>query len=149
MSDYVKFWRGTLEEYNAINPKDENCIYFVIGKEPGNLYLGDVPINETGDIYEIIIESSNGDYFLNGQINTDLIATVLKNNVDITSELVNPIYNWKRKSSYDYTENDLIWNDNHMNLKNVISISKDDIENKKTIFDCEVVINGNSYYSQK
>lgn len=30
-SDNVNFWKGTLEEYNKIGNKDNDCIYFVVG----------------------------------------------------------------------------------------------------------------------
>lgn len=32
MGNYVKFWKGTAEEYEKIPVKDKNCIYFVINK---------------------------------------------------------------------------------------------------------------------
>lgn len=32
MSNLVKFWRGTQEEYDKIPVKDKDCIYIVIAK---------------------------------------------------------------------------------------------------------------------
>lgn len=35
-SNNVNFWKGTLEEYNKITEKDDDCIYFVVGDDYEN-----------------------------------------------------------------------------------------------------------------
>ncbi|MEG1008470.1 MAG: hypothetical protein RSE41_05105 [Clostridia bacterium] len=150
MSDIVKFWKGTPEEYDNIQEKNPNCIYFVIGNQPNNLYLGNDLFNKEVDNYVIEIESTNGNVFVNNKIDTDLIAYVYKNGIDITSEINKNSFNWKRKSNIIYTEDDIIWNENHKNQSNIISITNVDVENKKTVFNCEVVLSdGEVHTSEK
>ena len=55
---YVKFLRGTPTAYAALNPKDNNTLYFIVseGASVGKLYLGDILVagNVTPDGTNII-----------------------------------------------------------------------------------------------
>ena len=87
--------------------------------------------------YNVLISSSKGNSFINGNIDTVLTATVYKGQIDITSELQNENFVWTRVS--DDSESDDIWNYEHRNVGNKVNITNLDLDNK-AVFNCSIEI---------
>lgn len=87
--------------------------------------------------YNVLISSSKGNSFINGNIDTVLTATVYKGQIDITSELQNENFVWTRVS--DDSESDGIWNYEHRNVGNKVNITNLDLDNK-AVFNCSIEI---------
>lgn len=100
----------------------------------------DTPIDDlinNSVAYNVLITSSNGNSFINGQINTILTATVYKGQTDITKQLQNNNFIWTRVS--DDSESDDIWNYEHQNIGNQVTITNYDFDNK-AVFNCSIEI---------
>lgn len=100
----------------------------------------DTPIDDlinNNVAYNVLISSSNGNSFINGNINTVLTATVYKGQIDITDQLQNNNFVWTRVS--DDTESDNIWNYEHQNIGNQVTITNYDFDNK-AVFNCSIQI---------
>lgn len=78
------------------------------------------------------IESTNGDQFRRGQVETTMIAHCFRNGIEITSELSPTQFNWRR-SSQDPV-GDYAWNQAHRGLGASILITVADIAVRATIF---------------
>lgn len=110
--------------------------------EQGNVYLnvssltikGNDVLTSKDSVYVIDVLSTNGTVFINNQIQTTLYVVVYRDGVDVTSELDNTLFCWKRFSSN--LEEDIIWNNTNGKHKKEINITKQDII-KKAIFECE------------
>lgn len=89
------------------------------------------------DAYSVVIHSSNGSSFINGDIGTTLRAKVYKGGFDITNTLGDNLFYWYRIS--DNPEGDAVWNELHQGMKEV-TIGDDDVYRRAT-FECEVNIN--------
>jgi len=112
-------------KYNAIHNGDIYSAIFTIYKQ----YDGE-------SSYSIYIDSNNGLVFRNGIIQTTLFALVLKGGVDITDQIPDKNFNWKRISADSLA--DELWNsENHIGRE--LTITGEDVL-YKAVFDCEVII---------
>ena len=73
--------------------------------------------------YDVLIESSNGNVFKNGDIETTLTAIVRKGNEDITDQFTDTQFSWTRVSKDP--EGDVAWNEAHKHTKTVAITNKD------------------------
>ena len=76
LPNYVKFQRGSLAEYNALNRKDDNTLYFIYDandQSKGSLYLGDrlisaniggSGVSSLAELSDVIVANSNTGDFL-------------------------------------------------------------------------------------
>lgn len=76
LPNYVKFQRGSLVEYNALNRKDDNTLYFIYDandQSKGSLYLGDrlisaniggSGVSSLAELSDVIVANSNTGDFL-------------------------------------------------------------------------------------
>lgn len=87
--------------------------------------------------YTVVVNSSFGTQFSNGNINTTLQALVYEGGTDITSTIDASYFKWTRKSS-DSTS-DIIWN-NHLYTGTTLNITIADVD-KTATFTCTVTIN--------
>lgn len=85
--------------------------------------------------YSLIIESSNGNIFKNGEIETTLTAVVKRGQEIVTSEIPSANFVWTRTSE-DSTA-DAIWNEEHKGVGSQILITKEDVDSKAT-FKCSI-----------
>ena len=73
--------------------------------------------------YDVLIESSNGNVFKNGDIETTLTAIVRKGNEDITDQFTDTQFSWTRVSKDP--EGDAAWNEAHKHTKTIAITNKD------------------------
>ena len=95
-------------------------------------------IDEINDqkMYRLIITSSNGNIFKNGNINTTLTATVFSWDENITDTLDDNQFIWTRVS--DDAESDKEWNDSHYGGTKSIEVTSDDVKVRATFF-CDLI----------
>lgn len=87
-------------------------------------------------MYRLVISSSNGNIFKNGNIETTLTATVFSWDENITDTLDDNQFIWTRVS--DDTEADAEWNSAHYGGSKSIDITKDDVNIRATFF-CDLI----------
>ena len=87
-------------------------------------------------MYRLVISSSNGNIFKNGNIQTTLYATVFSWDENITDTLDDNQFIWTRVS--DDTEADAAWNADHFGGTKSIEITSDDVEVRATFF-CDLI----------
>jgi len=92
-------------------------------------------INEQ-KMYRLVISSSNGNIFKNGNIQTTLIATVFSWDENITDTLDDNQFIWTRVS--DDAEADKLWNDAHYGGTKSIEITGEDVDVRATFF-CDLI----------
>lgn len=92
---------------------------------------------ESQTLYKVELVSSNGSQFINGDINTVLLAQAYRGLKDITSTLPNTAFVWKKKDYLGVDDN--AWNLAHEGVGNAIEITSSDM-NGKAIFTCELHI---------
>ena len=92
-------------------------------------------INEQ-KMYRLVITSSNGNIFKNGNINTTLTATVFSWDDNITDTLDSNQFIWTRAS--DDAEADKEWNAAHFGGAKSIEITSDDVNVRATFF-CDLI----------
>ena len=92
-------------------------------------------INEQ-KMYRLVISSSNGNIFKNGNIETTLTATVFSWDENITDTLDPNQFVWTRVS--DDAEADKEWNDSHYGGSKSIEITKEDVNIRATFF-CDLI----------
>ena len=92
-------------------------------------------INEQ-KMYRLVITSSNGNIFKNGNINTTLTATVFSWDDNITDTLDSNQFIWTRVS--DDAEADKVWNAAHFGGAKSIEITSDDVNVRATFF-CDLI----------
>ena len=92
-------------------------------------------INEQ-KMYRLVITSSNGNIFKNGNINTTLTATVFSWDDNITDTLDSNQFIWTRVS--DDAEADKEWNSAHFGGTKSIEITSDDVNVRATFF-CDLI----------
>ena len=92
-------------------------------------------INEQ-KMYRLVITSSNGNIFKNGNINTTLTATVFSWDDNITDALDSNQFIWTRVS--DDAEADKEWNAAHFGGAKSIEITSDDVNVRATFF-CDLI----------
>lgn len=87
-------------------------------------------------MYRLVIYSTNGNIFRNGQIETELYAVVYSWDDEITDTLDENQFIWTRKSN-DH-EADIIWNQEHFGGAKRIVITADDVYARATFF-CDLI----------
>lgn len=73
--------------------------------------------------YDVLIDSSNGLAFKNGDIKTTLSAIVRKGNEDITDQFTDTQFSWTRVSKDP--DGDIVWNNAHKHTKSVVITDAD------------------------
>lgn len=106
---------------------------FEPGYSPGEL-LQEI---EKRTPYRVEIISTNGMFFKQGIVSTTLKAQVYKGSTDVTSQLQNNQFLWRRVDK-DGNE-DLAWNQTHAGLKEV-PITRQDLKQRAT-FLCQIISN--------
>ena len=91
---------------------------------------------EEQKMYRLVISSSNGNIFKNGNISTMLTATVFSWDKDVTDELDDNQFIWTRVSSD--TEADKVWNSAHFGGTKSITITNDDVKARATFY-CDLI----------
>lgn len=91
---------------------------------------------EEKKMYRLVISSSNGNIFKNGNIQTTLYATVFSWDENITDTLDDNQFIWTRVS--DDAEADAAWNADHFGGSKSIEITSDDVEVRATFF-CDLI----------
>ena len=91
---------------------------------------------EEQKMYRLVISSSNGNIFKNGNIQTTLYATVFSWDENITDQLDNNQFIWTRVSND--AEADATWNADHAGGTKSIEITSDDVEVRATFF-CDLI----------
>lgn len=92
-------------------------------------------INEK-KMYRLVISSSNGNIFKNGNIHTTLTATVFSWDENITDELDENQFIWTRVSAD--TEADERWNEEHFGGSKSVEITSEDVDVRATFF-CDLI----------
>lgn len=98
--------------------------------------IGRIDEIESQKMLRLVINSSNGNIFKNGQISTVLSAQVFSWDEDITDTLDDNQFIWTRVS--DDAEADNIWNINHYGGTKTINITNDDVKVRAT-FCCDLI----------
>ena len=91
---------------------------------------------EEQKMYRLVISSSNGNIFKNGNISTVLTATVFSWDKDVTDELDDNQFIWTRVSSD--SEADKVWNSAHFGGTKSITITNDDVKARATFY-CDLI----------
>ena len=91
---------------------------------------------EEQKMYRLVISSSNGNIFKNGNISTMLTATVFSWDKDVTDELDDNQFIWTRVSSD--SEADKAWNSAHFGGTKSITITNDDVKARATFY-CDLI----------
>ena len=95
-----------------------------------------IGVIEEQKMYRLVISSSNGNIFKNGNIQTTLYATVFSWDENITDTLDDNQFIWTRVS--EDTEADAAWNADHFGGSKSIEITSDDVEVRATFF-CDLI----------
>lgn len=91
---------------------------------------------EQQKMYRLVISSSNGNIFKNGNITTTLYATVFSWDENITDTLDDNQFIWTRVS--EDAEADAIWNADHFGGSKSIEITSEDVHVRATFF-CDLI----------
>lgn len=91
---------------------------------------------EEQKMYRLVISSSNGNIFKNGNIQTTLYATVFSWDENITDTLDDNQFIWTRVS--DDPDADAVWNADHFGGAKSIKITSDDVAVRATFF-CDLI----------
>ena len=91
---------------------------------------------EDQKMLRLVITSSNGNIFKNGQIATILTATVFSWDENITDTLDPNQFIWTRVS--DDEADDFIWNQQHFGGTKQVEITSDDVKVRATFF-CDLI----------
>lgn len=132
-------WRNTWLNYfvsiaevkasvaSTLNTNKVDTSTYTTDQQKVNTKIDNVATSVT---YSCYIVSSNGNVFKDGQISTTLTATVMQGPQDITSTITPSQYIWKRTSADSV--GDETWNQNHVNVGNIITVTKDDVNVRAT-----------------
>lgn len=91
---------------------------------------------EDQKMYRLVIFSSNGNIFKNGNIRTTLFAVVYSWDKNVTDTLDPNQFIWTRVS--DDAEGDALWNDAHFGGTKSVEITTDDVKIRATFF-CDLI----------
>lgn len=114
--------RQSEEGINKTNKTLENFVNSTL--EQFETVREEIEANATYDVY---IESSNGNVFKNGDIESVLTAKVRQGNEDITDQFTDTQFSWTRVSKD--SEGDIAWNNAHKHTKTV-KITNEDVFSK-------------------
>lgn len=107
------------------------------------LYSGSHTVFKQSDgasAYSVCVESDNGTIFRGGVLSTVLRARVYRGGVEITDEIPQANFQWRRISRDE--QQDTVWNSADHRGR-TIEIGTEDVRHK-AVFDCEVLISKNS-----
>ena len=91
---------------------------------------------EEQKMYRLVVSSTKGNIFKNGNIQTTLYATVFSWDENITDQLDDNQFIWTRVS--DDPEADALWNAAHFGGSKTIEITSEDVEIQATFF-CDLI----------
>ena len=91
---------------------------------------------EEQKMYRLVVSSTNGNIFKNGNIQTTLYATVFSWDENITDQLDDNQFVWTRVS--DDPEADALWNAAHFGGSKTVNITSDDVDVQATFF-CDLI----------
>ena len=91
---------------------------------------------EAQKMLRLVINSSNGNIFKNGQISTVLTAIVFSWDTDVTDQYDPNQFIWTRVS--DDSDADDIWNINHYGGTKSITITNEDVQTRATFY-CDLI----------
>lgn len=91
---------------------------------------------ESQKMYRLVIISSNGNIFKNGNISTTLSASVYSWDEDVTETLHENQFIWTRVS--DDIDSDKVWNNAHYGGTKSVKITTDDVKVRATFF-CDLI----------
>jgi phage minor structural protein len=98
---------------------------------------GNIAEIENDIVWKIELHSSKGFTFKNGDIDTVITARVYRGKDNVTATIPNSGFIWKK---YNRDGNiDQAWTDAHVEVGNVISVTRDDVQ-EKAIFSCDIDI---------
>lgn len=104
----------------------------------GNSYIHSIAITDKKDPVYIVIESSAGDKFTNGNVNTTLTCKVYDANGEVDIVGSKYTYTWEK---FDKNGNKVEWADKTTEkLGKVISVTSNDVDSKN-IFSCSITEN--------
>jgi hypothetical protein len=96
------------------------------------------PQGPQGEAYVVVVSSSNGDKFKPGEsMTTQLRAHVFLNGEEITADIPDSWFRWRRKSFHEPND-DALWNSNHMAGYRTIEVTANDVSARATFF-CDIV----------
>mgnify|MGYP003513670421 CR=1 FL=1 len=88
-------------------------------------------------VYKIELQSTLGDVFRNGDIDSVIVAKVYRGKDDITSTIPSSGFIWRKKNKDGVL--DVAWNNAHINVGKQITIDRNDVLQKST-FECDIDI---------
>jgi len=86
----------------------------------------------------VVIHSTNGDVFRNGQIQTVLTARVFSGRDEIDLDGTMFIYRWYKTDNAGVP--DWVWNTQHQHSFKSFTLTKNDVDNRAS-FTCEIILN--------
>lgn len=130
--------------YSHFKEKQSQDVYFVkavySSRESLDNYTASAALyqvkNGTSPI-EVVIVSSSGNIFINGEVSTSLTAYVYRGNEDITSTFDQSLFSWEKINEDGSIDED--WTNSHKNYGNIISINSSTVD-RKASFNCIVDI---------
>lgn len=143
-SDFVNWQQLTSE---VVSSDKMSCIV-TYEKEKGNFvngtYYVKIECEQDGKIYRdyvtlhiisdgqtpiyIIVESQQGNIYINNKINTTLKARVMQGDTDITSQYSNDKYSWTKYDEKGTIDEE--WTKHHQECGPIIQITHEDVERK-------------------
>lgn len=156
-SQRIVFWRGVFNENESYGESDlvrwmkpmygestYRCIAPTVkdgnGKtpDPSNSAYWELYIPAGEPAYVASIESSKGNSFLNGNVDTTLFLVVKMGASDITSQISDANITWTRETSD--TASDEAWNMSHVGAGKYVNILRSDLVQNRAKFNVEVKI---------
>jgi len=128
---------GELWKQNAVYKNTVNDKTYILTGDP----LGWVVYLESGNLFYLVVESSQGDVFRVGQSKvTTLIGRVFKNGAEITEQVPPEWFMWRRMSALPRPPpwDDETWNLQYISGYPQITIDIDDIDSRATFF-CDII----------
>jgi hypothetical protein len=87
---------------------------------------------------KLTIDSSNGDNFLHGRMDTTLTAVVKRGVTGITATILDVDWKWTRTTND--VNSDAIWNNNHSGATSSVHLTDDDMNSETALFTCEAYV---------
>ena len=160
MQSYVKFLRGTFKEFNSLNIKDSDTLYFVYSEDNASsaLYLGERLISGTGviegpsnlsELNDVIVDSIGNKHILqyNGMKWVNISLNDLISQLDLSSfeQYINAV-----SSDFSVENGQLklisIPKDINLSENDFIKNLSKDIDNLSTnVSDIENILNGETF----
>jgi hypothetical protein len=87
---------------------------------------------------KLTINSSNGDNFLHGHMDTTLTAVVKRGVTNITATILDVDWKWTRTTND--VNSDTIWNNNHSGATSSVHLTDNDMNGETALFTCEAYV---------